>query len=191
MYENSATLSGNGLFINSGNADVDNNIFDGSILNVTVAPGASLNDIGYNMVGNLDNMFNKTNHDVFTASPDLANALAQNGAPAGYQPTLALATTSLGYLAGDPNLYFAGDIRDTDERGFSRQDAFISIGAEDPDAVPLGGGGGGVGWNGTSTAVASSANPGPVGQPITLTAVVRAAYGAAGTPTGTVTFMVW
>jgi ELWxxDGT repeat protein len=42
--------------------------------------------------------------------------------------------------------------------------------------------------DGTRTAVGSSANPSPLGQPVTFTATVRALAPGSGTPTGTVTF---
>lgn len=46
---------------------------------VTVATGASLNDIGYNLVDLTDTTFNKAKDDVFAANSGLTNALAQNG----------------------------------------------------------------------------------------------------------------
>jgi hypothetical protein len=124
-------------------------------------------------------MFNLANHDMFRVNPDLANALAQNGAPADHQQTLALSTTSPGYHTGDGMLAAT-----TDERGFIRQDSGVSTGAEDPDGFPPGGGGGGGGLS-SNDALNSSLDPSLVGQMVQFTDTVS---GSSSTPTGTVTF---
>ena len=67
----------------------------------------------------------------WTIRQDWPPRLATNNALPGYPETLALSTTSVAYEKGlQQNLW--GQI---DERGRTRQQNKVSIGAEDPDAT--------------------------------------------------------
>ena len=83
----------------------------------------------FNMVGTNNGMTFTANSDIVTDTTGLTTTLATNNALPGYPQTLALSTTSQAYEKGDPTLW--GQI---DERGLTRQQNKVSIGAEDPDA---------------------------------------------------------
>jgi hypothetical protein len=75
--------------------------------------------------------------DQFNNNTGLANALAANGAVAGYPMTLALSKNSIAYQIGDQSLAGKAGPLGTDGRGLARVSGGglkVSIGAEDPDA---------------------------------------------------------
>lgn len=141
VNQNQSGIDSGGLYVDAAQqkvVSVDNNIFDGNSvtaagyngpIDVTLAAGTTLNDVGYNLVGLSDTMFNVNNNDIFNNAPGLANALAGNNARPGFTLTLALLAGSPAIGTGDPNL--AGTI---DGRGRTRQ-AKVSIGAYDPNAL--------------------------------------------------------
>jgi hypothetical protein len=149
VNQNSAVNGGGGVYLDGPqNVTVRNDIFDGNTvtaagyngpLDVTLTSGATLNDVGYNLVGtsNSNKVFTQTT-DIFNNTTGLANTLAANGAKAGYPMTLALAKTSPGYEMGYQALAGMPSPWGIDERGLTRQSGSglkVSIGAEDPDAM--------------------------------------------------------
>ena len=142
VNDNQASTDGGGLYTSDRNVSVDNSILDGNTVtaggysgpeDLTVASGALI-DNGYNLVGTSDTQFT-LGTDILNNNPGLASSLAQNGAPAGVPPTLALSTSSPGYETGDQSLAGQSGALGQDERGFTRQSDEVSIGAEDPNAT--------------------------------------------------------
>jgi predicted outer membrane repeat protein len=147
VYLNQATTDSGGMYIDTnlnGVVSVDNSILSGNLVtaqgyngpvDVTLTNNAALGSEQFNLVGTSDNKLFVSPNDVVTDNPGLANSLAANGAPTGYPQTLALQTSSLGYRTGDQSLAGQMSPFGQDERGFSRVEGSVSIGAEDPDAV--------------------------------------------------------
>lgn len=154
VNQNTAATDSGGMYISTTLKQVvsaDNSIFDGNFVTANGYQGPidvtlSNNNNGwfktltYNLVGTSDTMFpNNQNGNKRNNTTGLANALAQNGAPANYPLTLALSNVkgpnSPGYETGDPTLAGAAGAKGLDERGFKRQANKVSIGAYDPDAT--------------------------------------------------------
>jgi hypothetical protein len=150
VYNNLGTNGCGGAalgFTNPRDVAVDNCIFDGNTsappytgaVDIMTFGNLALTDKGYNLVGSSDAaLFDPINkNDIIDQNnnPGLANALAANGALAGYPQTLD-ATHSLGYEKGDGTLFNQGNPKGIDARGLIRQQGKVSIGAEDPDAQP-------------------------------------------------------
>ena len=151
VYKNTAVDGAGGVVLDSiGNAKVRNSILSGNLVtgagftgpkDIRLFNGSTINDQGYNLKGSSDGGFSAgTNRTSDT--PGVSNSLADNGAPSGYQQTLALVANSPAYRVGDTTLAGLPDPWKTDERGKSRQATNVSIGAYDPDAVSAGTGGG-------------------------------------------------
>jgi hypothetical protein len=152
FYRNVTSTAGGAVYLDTfRNIRVDNNIFDGNLvtaqgfngpLDVALANGATLNDLGYNLVGVSDSDWfdeDPEKHNIFDLfnNPGLANALGPNGALVGYPPTLALLNTSPGFETGDQSLATRGTPWSLDARGYVRQAGHVSIGAENPDALGI------------------------------------------------------
>lgn len=150
--QNTAANGGGALMINAvlaNTVSVENSILDNNT--VTNEPGLpqdvtamltnTLNDIGWNLVGTTDSMFDPTNkHDILNNNSGLDNKLANNGAQAGYPQTLALLPGSVAIGAGEDRLSGLAAPYNQDARGLTRQPmkggkVLVSIGAEDPNAM--------------------------------------------------------
>jgi predicted outer membrane repeat protein len=120
----------------SGNKVTDNN-FQGAV-DIIFSNGASILTETYNLVGTSDAGSFKSNTDpAANDTPGLANALADNGANAGYPQTLSINNQSAAYRTGDKALGGKAGNRGLDARGKVRDvnKTNVSIGAYDPDAV--------------------------------------------------------
>jgi hypothetical protein len=145
MYQNLAITDGGGLWINVTGAaapQVWNSIIAGNQNETSANNGydvfGPVSSQGFNLIGQTEGSSGWRSSDYKGSAanpldPKLdTHGLQDNGGPT---QTIKLLTTSQGYENGDPTLANASDPLNKDQRGYTRQQNKVSIGAYDPDAV--------------------------------------------------------